>query len=623
MGKSVLCLFFPLLLLGCGEKGKETPLVWKIEFFPLGAKLHIPSSVKSVAAFNREGMKVARLDFPVPPRQVESLYFKWREGERYRFEIVLANSDISVRTVTAPQVQTRGSLEISIPYGAAVTHSQSTPPASLVLHNSDVTATVLLKNGNADVNADFRVQLCLPQAITVVSLPKGWIEETLDEQICLSTSGTFTVAGEVWYSELVLKIHEVSDNSNNTTIRGRVRFEGDETWEQQVQLRVRSATVEEIGGLLSIESVQMPTDAVGVVDARQRTDTLYHAQPVLGRWRHLSIDAYEPVAYQTVKLHNHGQETIHVVISAINRDANSGETVPFLTPPDAVNAGTDRSVAFASLPPQMLSSIPLPIYLDMVAAQAGDYKREIEVKIWGSRTTVLRAERPLQIIIPNRHALFVTGAAVMVSIIGLGVVLRFHNRFFSLFSTKQLIVIALFGATVFVCVIIPSTLFMNLIRSVLGPVSVLLTGLVNETLYYALLTALLFYIGGEPRGKRGTGGGKPGVILLVSAVGLLLGGITFGLFTPMMIIYTSTSVLLLETGFWFVQHRGLLAWAVALGICDALAVYVDFQLSIVFYRLFYAEWYMFLRIFVEGFAYTFIGVLLGARLGRGLWRVSD
>ena len=91
----------------------------------------------------------------------------------------------------------------------------------------------------------------------------------------------------------------------------------------------------------------------------------------------------------------------------------------------------------------------------------------------------------------------------------------------------------------------------------------------------------------------------------------------------MAIVYTGTSVLLLETGFLFARNRSLFVWAVVLGFCDAIAVYVDFQLSILLYRLFYADWYIVLRILIEGFVYTFIGVLLGARLGRGLWRVAD
>ena len=347
---------------------------------------------------------------------------------------------------------------------------------------------------------------------------------------------------------------------------------------------------------------------------------------------------------------NDGAATIHVVVSSGNVDINNGETVPFLAPPERANGGINQSVAFASLPAGVVTEIPLPIYFHPVyirqgkpeQAVPGTYQRDITVKVWGSDATVLRERRPLHLVVPNQQALLVSLLAIVCSSIGFAVVLRFHKGIFARFTTKQIIVIALFGTTVFVGVMVPSTLFLNLIRAVLGPISVLLTGLINETLYYALLTALLIYISGNPEGtagartryiyrdrrntdvataKRQSSGS--GVILLVSAVRLLLSGVTFGLFTPMAIVYTGTSVLLLETGFLFVRGRRILAWAVVLGVCDAVAVYVDFQLSMLFYRLFYADWYIILRILIEGFAYTFIGVLLGARLGRGLWRVAD
>ena len=324
-----------------------------------------------------------------------------------------------------------------------------------------------------------------------------------------------------------------------------------------------------------------------------------------------------------------------MVVSSINRDTRSGEVVTFLAPPETANGGTNRSVAFASLQGGEVTAIPLPIYFHPTylkqgkpeQAIPGEYTRHIAVKVWGSDATIFRAERPLHLIVPNRQALLVSLLAIISSTIGFAVVLKLHKQLFAGFTTKQLIVIALFGTTIFVAVMVPSTLFLNLIRALLGPISVLLTGLINETLYYALLTALLIYISGDPESTERSNlkprSNGSGVILLVSAVRLLLGGVTFGLFTPMAIVYTGTSVLLLETGFLFVRRRSLLTWAVVLGICDAIAVYVDFQLSMLLYRLFYADWYIILRILIEGFVYTFIGVLLGARLGRGLWRVAD
>jgi hypothetical protein len=639
MGKWGILLLLLILFVGCTTERQEDALSWQITFFSLGAKVEFTSQapIKQVSAFNADGTLVSQLNFPGLPRQIESLYFEWQEGEIYRFEATSSSDLVSVQTVTAPRTYPRGSLEIAIPYGAAMRSDAQNllegNQKALILQGSETTATVIVTNGNAP--ASFDLELCLPSTLAVTRMPLDWEIATTDMKTCLSTKGKFSVASEVWFRELVLSTTEISietqDQSGMQEISGVVRFTAadKETWEQQATVQLRIATVPEIVEYISIASIEMPTDASGIADTRQREDAIYHPRPLFSWLETQQTDVYTPVTYQTIHLNNQGEETIHVVVSSINRDVNSGAAVPSLAPPDAVNAGTDRSISFASLPGGELTSISLPIYFDSQSAEAGEFEREIAVKIWGSDTTVISEKRPLHIIVPNRHALFVSGLAIIASCIGLVVLLRFHRQFFVRFTTKQLIVIALFGTTIFVTVVVPSTLFLNLIRALLGPVSILLTGLLNETLYYALLTALLIYINGAPdddalRGSSDSQNySKGGVILLVSAVRLLLGAVTFGLFTPMTIIYTGTSVLLLETGFLLVRRRGLFAWALVLGICDAIAVYVDFQLSILFYRLFFADWYIWLRIFVEGFAYTFIGVLLGARLGRGLWRVAD
>lgn len=635
--KAVWCMPLLVFLISCAATPKEKPFSWRVTFFSLGAKVQFSpeAPVQRLRAFNANGVMVAQLDFPVSPRQIESLYFEWHEGETYRFEATLSTGSVDTETVTAPHVYTQGNLEIAIPYGAA---QQSDPKnaseseqKALVLYDSEMAATVLVTNGNMPTTFDLK--LCLPETLTVVQLPTSWKSETIDKETCLSTTGRLSIASEVWYRELVLRTSEVV-GAGNQAISGTVRFTTDsgQTWEQQATVQLQVTTISEIAERLSIESIEMPTDAIGTIDAKQREDTIYYARPLF-RWLGTSqTNAYEPITYQTVQLRNTGEETIHVVVSSTNTDTRSGRTIPFLAPPATANRGAHRSVAFASLPGGMVTEIPLPIYFhpmyieqgnQLKQALPGEYARDITVKVWGSEATILREKRPLHLIVPNQQALLISLLAIISSSIGFAVVLRFHERIFAGFTTKQIIVIALFGTTIFVGVMVPSTLFLNLIRAVLGPISVLVTGLINETLYYALLTALLIYISGAPEAATRHDGKGSGVILLVSAVRLLLSGVTFGLFTPMAIVYTGTSVLLLETGFLLVRGRHILAWAVVLGLCDAIAVYVDLQLSILFYRLFYADWYIVLRIVIEGFAYTFIGVLLGAKLGRGLWRVAD
>ena len=640
IGKVFWDLLLLVCMLSCASEPNEEPFSWEVTFFSLGAKAQLSANapIQHLSAFNSDDVMVAQLNFPTPPRQSEPLYFEWREGETYRFEATLVTGNVDVQTVTAPRTYTQGNLEIAIPYGVAIQSepmdTSSSAQAALVLRESEMTATILVTNGK--IPTTFDIELCLPPTLSVVRLPKDWKTEITDAGMCLSTTGRFQVASEVWYRELILRTSTAMD-LDRQEISGVVRFETDtgQIWERQSTVRLRMATVSEIAEHLSIASIEMPTDATGTADPRQREDTIYYARPLFRWLGNSQTNPYEPVTYQTIRLHNQSEETIHVVVSSTNTDIKSGKVVPFLAPPESANGGTNQSVAFASLLGGEVTDIPLPIYFHPIylkegklePAIPGEYTRDIAVKVWGSDATILREERPLHVIVPNQQALFVSLLAIISSSIGLAVVLKLHKQLFAGFTTKQLIVIALFGTTVFVAVMVPSTLFLNLIRAVLGPISVLLTGLINETLYYALLTALLIYISGDPESTERTNSKLrsrgSGVILLVSAVRLLLSGVTFGLFTPMAIVYTGTSVLLLETGFLCVRRRNLFTWAVVLGLCDAISVYVDLQLTILFYRLFYADWYIILRILIEGFAYTFIGVLLGARLGRGLWRVAD
>ena len=604
------------LLISCTSTPKEEPFSWQVTFFSLGAKVQFSAEapIQRLNAFNADGVMVAQLNFPALPRQTEPLYFEWNEGETYRFEATLSTGSVDIQTVTAPRSYTQGSLEIAIPYGTATEPDSDKilqiNQTALVLQESEMTATVLVKNGN--VPANFDLKICLPATLTVVRLPVDWKSEIIGTETCLSIIGGFKVASEVWYRELVLKTSEVKQ-IDRQEISGIVRFKTDngQTWEQQTTVALRIATIPEIGEHLSIESIEMPTDATGTADRRQRANTIHYARPLF-RWFGTSqTNVFEPITYQTVRLRNDSEEIIHVVVSSSNIGTKNSETIPFLAPPETANGGINQSVAFASLPGGVVTDIPLPLYFHPTyirqnkpeEAIPGEYQRDITVKVWGSDATVLHEEQPLHLIVPKQQALLISLLAIISSSIGFAVVLRFHKQIFAGFTTKQIIVIALFGTTIFVGVMVPSTLFLNLIRAVLGPISVLLTGLINETLYYALLTALLIYISGDPESTTGTltrhtypnrsnrdaatpeyGAAKEqnkgsGVILLVSAVRLLLSGVTFGLFTPMTIVHTGTSVLLLETGFLFVRGRTILAWAVVLGLCDAIAVYVDFQLG--------------------------------------------
>ena len=659
----LLSLPFCLFYLACGPKnGEQVPISWAVTFFPLGAKIEfdaaIRENVQKVTVLDSEGRLVTQLNLGGYPRGTESLYFRWEKGKTYRFEVMYQNGESTAQAVQAPQIDPRGAVEIAIPYGTIETKeppdvsvgrnlnvpsTTSIQKASLVLQGIEMTATVLIRNG-LEAPITFQVVLEVPASFQVLPHNPIWDSEVKrvalnsgvigEDILSYRSSGKFTVESEVWYSQLTLKIPD-EPLPSDAQIRGRVFFENasGDRWERRVTTPLRSASLDEIVGQLRIEDITMPTDPSGISDPRQRPDAISYPRPLLGRlgrWfgaKASPTDEFQPVAYQTVHIHNQGQETVHAIVASMNRYTKDGEPVPFLSPPDAVNAGTDRSLAFVSLTGESTTPVSLPIYFNPLAqlhrdfTGAGQYERAIAVKIWGSEATVLHATRPLLIVTPNLHALLVTGIVIVATGLGVGVLVCFHRQLFTRFSTKQLILISLFGSTIFIAVNVPSTLLTNLISALLGPISSLITGLINEMLYYALLTSLLMLIP------------KFGVITLVSAVRLLLGGVTLGLLTPMILLHVVTAVLLLEAGFQMARKitldagiaggANLLILAFIFGLCDALTVYVEFQLSMTLYRLFFADWYILIRILVDGFTYTFIGVLLGKRLGSGLWRVAE
>lgn len=659
----LLFLLLCLCYLACAPKsGEQAPISWTVTFFPLGARVEFDAAVREniqkVTVLDSEGRLVAQLNLGGYARSTESLYFRWEKGQTYQFEVMYQNGESAAQTMQAPQTDPRGAIEIAIPYGTievnkavdtsvgtnlSVSTAASTQSASLVLQGVEMTATVLIRSG-LEAPVSFNIVLQVPASFQVLPHNPVWDSEVKEvapnasairkEVLSYHSSGKFTVESEVWYSQLTLKIPD-EPLPKGAQIRGHVFFEkaSGDRWERSVTTPLRSASLDEIAGQLRIEDITMPTDLSGISDPRRRPNTISYPRPLLGglgKWfgaKASPTDEFEPIAYQTIHIHNQGQETVHAIVASMNRDTESGQPVPFLSPPDAVNAGTDRSLAFVSLAGESTTPVPLPIYLNPLSQQhqdfigEGQYERAIEVKIWGSDATALRATRPLLIVTPNLHALLVTSLVTVVTGLGIGSLLCFHSQLFPRFSTKQLILISLFGTTIFIAVNVPSTLLTNLISALLGPISSLVTGLINEMLYYALLTSLLILIP------------KFGVITLVTAVRLLLGGVTLGLLTPTILLHAVTAVLLLEVGFQIARKitldsgaiggANLLILALIFGLCDAFTVYIDFQLSMTLYRLFYADWYILTRILVDGFTYTFIGVLLGKRLGSGLWRVAE
>jgi hypothetical protein len=70
-------------------------------------------------------------------------------------------------------------------------------------------------------------------------------------------------------------------------------------------------------------------------------------------------------------------------------------------------------------------------------------------------------------------------------------------------------------------------------------------------------------------------------------------------------------------------HSGFI-WrtALALGFAEAASTWTSLALQIVFYRLYFADWYIWGVVTIQSFGYMVIGVILAQRLARLVHRIS-
>lgn len=223
------------------------------------------------------------------------------------------------------------------------------------------------------------------------------------------------------------------------------------------------------------------------------------------------------------------------------------------------------------------------------------------------------------------RALVVAAAAVVLSITGLALFLAKHRRIFGAFRVSDLVLIALFATMTFVLVVFPGSILGPVFNAVAGPFGFLLQGIFFDVLRVLVLVTLLVLVP------------LPGTVTLVSVVRYLIGGLAFGGFTPVDLFYLGASVILMETVLYVggvTSKRGLLRRrkigvvtflyvALLMGLVNGATQYVTYCLNISFYRLYFANWFIWLSVMVSGFLYAVLGTLPGLKLGLRLRRISE
>jgi len=273
----------------------------------------------------------------------------------------------------------------------------------------------------------------------------------------------------------------------------------------------------------------------------------------------------------------------------------------------------DATTALLALNGSKNQTFILPLYVDTGKITAGEYNLRVTVY---SNDEEKISEIPLKIIKKSNIGLFSITFSFICFIILCFAFGKIHNTIMTI-GAKGAITVALFAAVAFGSIVIPTTLGGDFLRVFLGPFSSLVTGLLNGTLLYLLMFALLMLYR------------KPGIVALLFLIKWLLAGVMFGRFTPLGLLSYAVYIVVLEgtlyfSGFYIKQEFSksyMFFIALLIGVADAFITLINMEQMMFFYRLYYAGWYIILYMFVNGLIYTSVGCCMGFKVGKRLQQV--
>lgn len=410
------------------------------------------------------------------------------------------------------------------------------------------------------------------------------------------------------------------------TTRLQVRAEG---VDEEVLLKPARVAASEAEATLSVSSVVFPSDEGGGADpARPAGRVTLPGAGWTGLLRRFDLGARGegeevPWSFFAVTLTNAGPHPLDVEVRSRVEDAD-GPAAAFLPVVRDADGGTGIVSALVRVPAggEALARLPLFVHDAELAEGASSYEHVLSVTPLGLAEPVLERSEPLHVSRGSSWVALGFALALISACFGVGSAILGLPRWLRTWSTADLTTIAVFATLGFV-VTAGTALLSSLVSTLLGPFSMLVTGLVSDCLRSALLATLVVLL---PR--RGTAT----VFLLV---GWLMQGVALGAFSPTDFVFVGSRIFWLEAFLWvagltrgggwrdgsavsrFLRLAGGFAGASLLSTAASIAS------QIVLFRLYYAAWFVGLLLALPGFTYDVLACLLATSFAASLRRVQS
>ncbi len=622
----------------------EPPLAPELAFARPGvAEVHNPGKAETIDVFDARGHTVARTRAYGRPRA--EVRFAWQPGATYR---VVADDGAS-STARAPEASAELVVRLHAPLGQTPHEFTLRKMGTGPLFSLQEPRRGEPSSQNRRLSPSspfFQKRAASPFSVAVPAAPGETIDVMLEiEKLTDGERFEFGVSSEIDEEDSgalrmeppIEEAGEALESEFDKRIwTSRVRL-GDrlpgaplvitlESGELVLPLAIRfvSRAIDREG--LRVVAWRLPTEHDGFHERERVADRIILPNRVgvrVASWLNVRLSVpspYEPFTYQTLWLRNDTAQPISLLLVSEILDPTGGQPVEFFAAPEFESTGgTGRIMAYAHVGPGQTQPCPLPVYVRAETPE-GTYLRRIKIKPLGSDRTLEVLEAPLGVV---RSDLLFSGwllGATVLSLAWLAATLVLYRRMVESLGIRVLVLLALLGSLQF-CLQFMGGLVSMVFYALLGPFNCLVGGLLTEVMTYLLVTSILFLV---PR---------VGAMTLAGLVTYVMGGVLFGSFGLTDVIFVGSSIafretLLLAFGVTrFTSARAkpprLLPMMLALGLADAAGTFTSLALQAVFYRLFFAGWYVFLQVAVTGFFYTAIGVYLGKSLGMSLRRVHQ
>ena len=385
---------------------------------------------------------------------------------------------------------------------------------------------------------------------------------------------------------------------------------------------------DEAASVLAVTDVRFPVDRAGLADPARpvgRVTLPGRAWTWALEAAGLGVRARDrevPWASHAVTVRNGGDVPMDVFVRS--RVEADGAPAPAFQPVvrDA-DGGTGITATLLRVPAGDEATAVVPQFVDedRLPEGASAFSHVVDVVPLGLSEPVASRRTPLQVSRGSSWVALGFGLAVLAACLGVGSALVGVPRWLRTFGTTDLTTIAVFATLAFVVSTATAVLASGL-AAVLGPFSMLVTGLISDCLRSALLATLVVLL---PR---------RGVATLFLLVSWLMGGIALGAFSPTDFVFVGARIFWLEAFLWlagltrgggwrdgsprsrFLRLTAGFAGASVLSMAGAMAS------QIVLFRLYYAGWFVVLMLALPGFLYDVLACALATSFAASLRRVQ-